>query len=670
MLIRKLDSSSFSRAYDILCQGIYPWNGVVETPFSSMWCVVEPGKVARAHKHQEHESFVIVKGHGLMRVDEESVEVEAGDVVLMNPFSVHELTNLSEDEDLLFLDLCWEDMAQAIAVNDAALQSTETAQSVLVTATPPTPNGEFHVGHLSGPYLSADIFTRYMKMRGIEARYLSGADDHQSYVQTKGQKTGATPQEVARLFGDAMPATLKRARIEMDHFARPNDSAHHAVLVQKVFKQLYEQGALVLREAPTLFCEGCAIYLSEAHVDGRCPHCNEGSGGNACEACGRPNDCVDLKDPLCHHCGSKPVIRQVPRFYFPLAPYQERLEEFFSAVEMNVHMKALCVQMLTDGLPDIAVSHPSDWGVPIPVDGFEDQRIYVWFEMAPGYLAATQELLEAEGNTEGWKGTWSEDHKRVVQFFGFDNGYFHAVLFPAIFLAYDEEIRLPSAFVVNEFYRYEGSKFSTSRNHAMWARELLDHVSADIARFCLAYDCPETEQTNFTLSGLEETARRQLVAGWEPWLRRLGEKLNTEFEGKLPGTGAWTEDQQRFFQSLNRLTKDAAEAYEAATFSPQKATRTLCELVRVARRFSKAEDHWRGLSSRYEERRTGVALEVLAAKSLALLSAPIMPDFAAGLWRDLGYETSLLWKSWEENPEFVPSGRILQGLDRRYFQLG
>jgi len=643
MLIKKLDPQKFSQAYGILCQGVYPWQDVADTPFASTWCVVEPGKVARAHKHQEHETFFIAKGRGLMTVDRESVEVEAGDVVLMNPFSVHELKNLSADEDLLFLDFCWEDMAQVVELNEEDLHRIGGVQapSVLVTATPPTPNGEFHVGHIAGPYLSADIFTRYLKMRGVEVRYLSGADDHQSYVQTKGQKIGSTPQDVAEHFGDAMPPTLERARIEMDHFARPRNSAHHVKLVQDVFRQLYDQGAVVLREAPTLFCEGCEIFLSEAHVEGRCPHCGEGSGGNACEVCGRPNDCVDLEDPRCLHCASEPVIRQVSRFFFPLAPYQERLEEFFATVQMNAHMKALCAQMIADGLPDIAVSHPSDWGIPVPVGGFDDQRIYVWFEMAPGYLAATQEVLEAQGEGAGWESVWCGEKQQVVQFFGFDNGYFHAVLFPAIFLAFDREIRLPLAFVVNEFYRYEGSKFSTSRNHAMWARELLDRVPVDVARFCLAYDCPETEQNNFTFGGLQEIARRQLIEGWEPWLRDLATKLRSEFDGVLPGTGSWTDDHQRFYQGLSRLSRDAAEAYEVGTFSPQKAARILCELVRMARRFGKAEEHWRGVAGHAEERRTAVALEVLAAKTLADMGIDNVCHVAGGFqaWNEAGGPT-------------------------------
>ncbi|MEM7049899.1 MAG: class I tRNA ligase family protein [Acidobacteriota bacterium] len=656
--IQGVDPEKFYRAYGIQCQQVYPWEGVSETPFFTAWGVVPPGGTARAHKHQEHESFVIVQGRGRMRVDDQSREVGPGDVILMEPFAEHELTNLSQSDELLFLDLCWEDMEQAVRRNRAALASDEQAARVLVTATPPTPNGDLHVGHLSGPYLGADIFTRYCRQRGREAAYLSGADDHQSYTETKGAVLGQTPRQVADRFGDAIVETLRQADIEISHFARPLTSTHHRALTAEVFARLVDRGAIVKRQAPTLYCVPCERFLFEAHVVGSCPHCGASSNGNACEACGRPNDSAELHDPSCKRCGGEPELRPQERFFFPLAPFAERLERYWDGVQMGAHLRSLCDVMLSDGLPDIAVSQQSDWGIPVPVEGFEDQAIYVWFEMAPGYLAATRELGEQAEDA-----FWRSAEAEVVQFFGFDNGYFHAVLFPAIFMAFDDSLRLPTTFVTNEFYRYEGEKFSTSRNHAMWARELLAEVPVDVARYCLAFDGPEREQSNFTLAGLRETARRELMDGWERWLRSLGRKL-AQVEGVVPSTGGWTAEQQSFFQSLIDLSADAAEAYEAASFSPQRAARVLSEVVREAHRFGSGQEHWRALPGRYEEWRTALALEVLAAKTLALLAAPLMPRFSARLLSALGREGSPVW---DEIPRFLPGGSSVGSLDVAWF---
>ncbi|MEM7482577.1 MAG: class I tRNA ligase family protein [Acidobacteriota bacterium] len=665
MKIQKVDSEKFYTAYGIRCQQVYPWQGVTDTPFFTAWAVVPPGGIARAHKHQEHESFVIVKGRGRMTIDGESREVEPGDVVLMEPFTTHELVNLSDDEELMFLDLAWEDLIEAVGRNDAALanghSSGEPTRRVLATATPPTPNGDLHVGHLSGPYLSADLFTRYHRMRGRDAAYLTGVDDHQSYTEAKGEVIGETARAVADRFGDAIEGTLELADIRLDVFARPKTSPYHVERTQEVFRRMVDNGSIVAREAPTPYCVSCECYLFEAYIVGRCPHCGESSHGNACEPCARPNDCADLLDATCVHCGNTPELRPYRRFYFPLAPFAERLEAFWDRTHMGPHLRALCDTMLDEGLPDIAVSQQTDWGVRVPIEGYEDQAIYVWFEMAPGFLAATEEL--GEGREDAF---WRTDDAEVVQFFGFDNGYFFAVLFPAIFMAYDEAIRLPTTFVTNEFYRYEGSKFSTSRNHAMWGRELLDRVPADVARFYLAWDGPETEQTNFTFAELQDTVDRELSNHWQGWLHDLHGKL-ADSDYTVPSTGAWSDDQQRFFQQLIDLVAEAAAAYEARSFSPQRAARVAVELVRLARRFSAAQTHWKGLPGRYEIWRTALALEVLAAKTLAMITAPLMPSFADRLWRTLGQEGSIENARWEEIPQFVPGGRRVKGLDAPWF---
>jgi methionyl-tRNA synthetase len=656
MLIERLDPKKFVTAYDIDCQGFQLGGAEQAPPVSTTWCRVPPGGTARAHKHQEHEAFLILKGSGIMTVDSESQPMTAGDAVFMPPFSVHELKNSSQTEDLLFLDLCWEVLPEAAKTNQEKLTAGQAARPkrVLITATPPTPNGDLHVGHLSGPYLGADIYRRYQKMRGVDARYLSGIDDHQTYVVKKAAALGKSPRDVASSFGAAMARTWEGMKIRIEHVGRPYESSYHSVLVQKVFHDLYAKGAIVAREAPTLFCEGCELYLFEARVHGTCPHCHKGCDGNACEDCGRPNDCVDLLEPRCARCGQPPATRTVRRLYFPLAPYEAELRAYFGRAAMNPHLRSLCDALLADGLPEIAVSQVGDWGIPVGLPGFEDQQIYVWFEMGPGYLAASRELWERSGDGEGWEPLWKDRETEIVQFFGFDNGYYHAVLFPAISLAWDREIRLPDAFVTNEFYFYEGSKFSTSRNHAMWGQELLEKVPVDVARLYLAFDGPERENNNFRFAELQSFVQRRLVEGWNPWLQELEAKLQDSFSGGIPGTGAWTEEQQRFYSRLLELNQEAATVFEASSFSAQRAARILLELVRITRRFAQGERHWRHLAGRYEEWRTAVALEVLAAKILAQVAAPLMPAFAAGLERALGAEKAE--PVWEETPEFVHGG--------------
>ncbi len=670
MPVQHLDREKFLRAYGVDLQVLYPWDGVVEPPFGAAWAILAPGEATKHHQHQEGETFFIARGTGVMTVGEESVPVEAGSVVFQRPFHQHTLTNTSDTDDLMFLTVWWEDR-ELWSGGDGNETSEPEAQAaprrVMVTAAPPTPNGDLHLGHLSGPYLSADFHTRYLRLRGVEAHYACGSDDHCMYVERMGEKLGMSGDQAAEHFFSMTGETLDMAGIAMDVFARAAALPRFETLVLELFDRLYHAGELEEREGPSPYCEGCERYLFEADVSGRCPHCGAGVTGNTCEACGRINDCIDLVDARCTACGDKPATRTFKRLFFPLSRYGEALERYHRKATMNAHLRSFCERLIADGLPDVAVSHISDWGIRVPLaeGAFADQTLYVWFEMAARYFAYAERLNELAGAEDDYGRFWRSEDATIVQFFGFDNSFYYAILLPALYLAFDEELRLPAAFVLNEFYRLDGEKFSTSRGHSILGRTLLGAAPRDMVRFYLAYSCPEREETNFTLGEFEDTVERELIDGWQRWLRELGAKVRAECDGVVPATGDWTPEQLHFYRQLGKSTAEAAESYEPATFSPQRLTRVLSELVRTAHRFGKTEDHWRAVPDRGQERRTGLALELLAVKVLAATAWPVMPDFSQRLWRDLGYEPAP--PSWESSPSWVPAGQKLGELGGEYF---
>jgi methionyl-tRNA synthetase len=302
-----------------------------------------------------------------------------------------------------------------------------------------------------------------------------------------------------------------------------------------------------------------------------------------------------------------------------------------------------------------------DWGIPVPVPGAGHQRIYAWMEMCPGYLYGTGRLLGGAGAGEGWEAVWRSPDAQIVQFFGFDNAYFHAVLFPALLLAYDPGIRLPDVFVVNEFYLLDGKKFSTSRRHAVWGGEFLPRVPADLVRFYLAYDRPARRQTSFTLAEFRATVRAELLDGWEAWLGELGRRAEQEYGGRAPDPGSWTAAHRLFFDRVQGFIRTTEQAYQARTFAPDTAARTLCELVRSARELRAGEGYLRLTAARRDERRTAVALELLAARALAVLAAPLMPGFSTRLWAALGFAPAE-GPRWESDPRFLPGGQTVSGL--------
>ncbi len=671
MHIQRLDPTKLESAYGIGVQMLYPWDGVVTTPFGSAWAVVPPLGSTKHHTHQEGETFFVARGRGVIRVADDTTEIASGDVIFLPPFDQHTLTNTSETEDLLFLTVWWEDKklwADGTAGPSSSVAPTagpKRPQRTLVTAAPPTPNGDLHLGHLSGPYLAGDVIARYLRSRGVEARYVFGSDDNQSYVKTNGERLGLGPNEAADLLAGEIAQTLAAVEIELDAFTRPNASPYHRELVQAFFLRLYETGELIAREAPSPYCPKCEIYLYEAHIRGGCPHCGALCGGNCCEECCRPNDCIDLIDPVCTHCQGTPVPRLYTRLYFPLSRHVAMLREFWLGTAMNPRLRSLCEQVVEAGLPDIAVTHPADWGIPVPVAGFEAQRIWVWCEMAPRYLAYAREVCDMAGVPAGeasWERFWKSPEASVVQCFGSDNGFFYGLLVPAMLRAFDPEIRLPEALVMNEFYRLEGKKFSTSRQHAIWGREMVAQVPADEVRFYLAWSAPEVEGSNFTRREFDETIEREVRQGFGGWLADLGAKVALRHGGLVPWTGDWTDDHRRFYARIEQLSAEVVEGYEPRTFSLQQAARGLSELVRAARRFAAAESGWLRVEGRAEERRTGLALELLAAKQLAVLAAPLMPTFAAALWRALGYPEPLSEHALEVRPDWVPGGRRIGDL--------
>lgn len=498
--------------------------------------------------------------------------------------------------------------------------------NMLVTATPPTPNGELHLGHLSGPYLAADVFARHQRRSGTTVAHLSGIDDHQSYTEARAVREGTTAAHVADRYGERIVRAWADSGIRLDVVARPRALPPHRELTRRIFAELHERGDIIARTRPLPYCVPCDRWAYEAYVSGGCPYCASQSGGNSCESCGRSNDCADLIDPRCTICGTECETRPCERLYMPLERHRKALEEFWGDTEMNGHLTALCRTLSDEGLPEIAVTHPADWGIEAPVEGFTDQRIYVWFEMAAGYLAGAGELGD-------WRAWWTGD-ARVVQFFGYDNGFFHAVLFPAIFSAWDPEITLPRALVSNEFYRLDGLKFSTSRQHAIWVLDALDRTAADHLRLYLCWDRPAAAQTSFTQEAFDSFLHGDLLPRWHGWLQDLGRRARaTDTAAAPPAPEPAAAEGLR--TRTRRLLELAGEAYSLPGFAPRSAIALLDLLVREAAEAGQDGDHLAGVPGLAGTRARAVSAQLSAAAALAVGLYPIAPTMAQQLWTAL-----------------------------------
>lgn len=626
--IVKLSERNFKSEYGHDCIRYFE-NEALNLPFGGVWGKVMSHACTELHSHCEAEVFMIIQGNGRISAgDGDNYEIETGDLIEFHPFEKHKIENTGENE-LIYLSIYWNDQAQALKV-----EAPEKSGPLLITATPPTPNGDLHLGHLSGPFSAADIIKRSGRMKGQQCFYLTGTDLNQSYVKLRGWKESIEAIDIAEDYNQKMQRTLAAADVFPDHWADPSTSAHHSNFVVECFKKLYSDGYIFLKETLQPFCRCNDSFLSEAFIRGSCPHCGSESDGNACEGCGRPNDCSDLQNPHCKYCGERPIMKKVERFYFRLSAFQRRLETFIQNTSMSPHLRRLSTRMLNEGLPDIAVSQVTDWGIPVPIAGFEAQRIYVWFEMAPGYLAASQELAERE-NLGGWEYFW-KGNGDVVQCFGFDNGYYHSLLFPAIFMAFDPQIRLPGVFVVNEFYRLNGKKFSTSRNHAIWAGDFVGAHGADYTKLYLSSTRPEDSQSNFEVNEFTDFVDNMLRRKWAEWIHSVAEAHLIYAEGRSCDTGAWDSDHRTFMAAIYDCKRQAILNYSPQFFSTKRIVRLASEIVCLSSDFLTKQSTALTNTTEDAYSRTTLALSLAAIRAFAEIMGPITPKISQLILANLG----------------------------------
>jgi len=599
---------------------------------------VAPRSRTRLHRHHDCEVFLITRGSGAVSNGRENFIVEEGDVVTFDSYEGHELENTSDHEALHFVSVWW-NASGLTPLPALELSPSPAPKALLITSTPPTPNGPLHLGHLSGPYLAASALQHATAQRQRRVSLVSGLDDHQSYVELRAWQDRTTPENVADHYGALIVSTWERYGIHHTAITAPRRQPEYRVALSEFCQRLNEAGLLVAKYVLQPFCGPCDRFLFEAHIRGQCPHCGEICDGNTCEACGIPNDCADLIKAYCRRCGAPPDLRPVDLLYFPLARFARELQRFWSRVTMPPHVRALCRKFLAMGMPDFAVGHPSNWGFPIPVPGFEHHTLYAWFEMTAGYqFLAAQEGMPLVGD-----GTREFE---FVQFFGFDNAFFHAILFPAVWTALDHTVKLPDALCCNEFYLLDQQKFSTSRKHAIWAHEIADSLSTDIVRYHILATRPESRQMNFSLRHFKTAIENSLVTNFSTWVETLDTILHEQFHSESPEAGQWTGDHDAFAGLLADLVQVFDRAYAPQTFSSTEALSSCERLAQAALEFAARFSHAATADSAdAAEYRTAIVLQLTALRLYALAVAPIMPQLSQRLALALGEPAALTWEA-------------------------
>ncbi|MGV9314507.1 class I tRNA ligase family protein [Streptomyces sp. NPDC003691] len=659
MIINRYDESVLETAFGI---GMSDVEGLST---GAGWGRVAPGQSSAAHQHDETEFFVIVAGRGEFSVDGRRHPAEPGVVALFEPFETHVLTNTG-DTDLVFLTQYWRDSRRALASSGDRGRLDFGDRPVFVFSTPPTPNGDLHLGHLSGPYLGADAYVRFQRLNGANAWHLTGSDDYQSYVVGAARARGETPAETAAHYSEEIRRTLALMDIVPDQYTVTDTAPGYRDGLREFFSRIVSSGKVSVGERDALFDAVTGGYLYEVDVSGGCPGCGAGTGGNICEECGEPNTVADLTAPRSALSDAEPVRRPQDRWSLPLHDFGTEVAEHHRAGRVPARLRELAARLFARPALDIPVTHPSEWGVPPaesgPGGGPDGQVIWVWPEMSYGFLHGIQELGARTGRE--WRAGAPDRDWKIVHFFGYDNSFYHAVLYPVLYRLAHPEWRPDIDYHVNEFYLLEGAKFSTSRRHAIWGKEILGPDSVDAVRYFLARTRPEEERTDFRRAAYERTVAETLAGTWQRWLTGLGERITKEYGGTAPDAGTWTPEHSAFLARLGGRLAAVTGALRPDGFSLNRAAAELDGIVADTLRFSRQEsptahhDGWRS------ESRTAIALELAAARLLARTALPVMPRFGARLAGALGLPEA---DAWPTAVELVPPGSPIRLADTVFF---
>jgi methionyl-tRNA synthetase len=545
------------------------------------------------------------------------------------------------------------------------LSSKSEKQKILVTSALPYANGLLHVGQLAGAYLPADLFVRYHRRVGNDVVFICGSDEHGVAITLAADARKTTPQAIVDSFHPKLKATFDRAAFTLDHYGRTSSPEHHKT-AQAFFKVLHDGGWLVTRTEEQFYDEKADRWLPDRYVEGTCPHCDhDAARGDECEKCGTWIEAKTLINPRSKLTGNTPILKETTHWYFKLSEIAPELERWMQARDAAFGWKnnvlTYCRAWFKKGLKDRPISRDLEWGVPVPLEGAEGKAIYVWFENVLGYISATKEWAAEQNTPERWKDFWLNQNSRLIHFIGKDNIIFHALLFPAMLLAYnkcvpeEERFVLPENVPANEFLNIEGQKLSTSRNWAIWVDDVLDAFPVDYLRYYTTWCLPETRDTDFSWDEFAERVNSELADIYGNLANRTLVFINKYLDGTVPEMVEPDEDSRALMSEVARLVDAVADSIEKYRF--REATKLMMDIARAGNKYFADQQPWK---SRKENpaacnRSLHSLCQLLA--SLTIVSEPFLPVTAARLAGQLGIaEATFLGWNWKD----AASGNLLK----------
>ena len=510
----------------------------------------------------------------------------------------------------------------------------------------PYANGPLHLGHVAGCYLAADVFARYHRMRGNEVLMVSGSDTHGTPITIRADQEGITPAEVVDRYHADFLETWERLGISFDLFTHTNTENHQRV-VHEIFLSLLEQGYIYTDDMLLAYCPGCVRFLPDRYVEGVCPYCTyERARGDQCDQCGRTLDPQELHEAFCILCGGSPEFRESEHFFLKLSAFEQTLLEWIrEKPHWRSNVSNQTRSFLEGGLKDRAITRDLTWGVPIPLEGYEGKRIYVWFEAVIGYLSAAVEWAANSGQESRWEDFWKDPATRSYYFIGKDNIPFHSIIWPAMIMGYGNGLNLPFDVPANEFLSLENRKFSTSQNWAVWVPDYLDRYDPDPLRYLLSINMPETGDADFSWGEFVRRNNEELVATYGNLVNRVLSFTYRNFEGQVPPAGELDEVDRQVLDSARSALDDVGRSLESTRF--KAAVGQAFGLAQDANRYLDTKAPWRAIRQDRADAGNTLNVSIQVINCLKVALAPFLPFSSQKVHEYLGFDGQVEQEEWD-----------------------
>ncbi|MDD5502265.1 MAG: methionine--tRNA ligase [Candidatus Thermoplasmatota archaeon] len=521
----------------------------------------------------------------------------------------------------------------------------------------PYANGSLHLGHVAGSLLPPDIFSRFHRMRGNEVLMVSGSDEHGTPITITADKQKKTPQQVVDDYHKEHVESLRQLGVNFDLFFRTSDP-NHAKVVHDVFLRLLEKGYIYKAPTTAQYCPTCNKFLPDRYVEGTCPHCGSDARGDQCDNCGKTLDPTELKNPKCKLCGGTPETRDTEHFFLKLSALQPMLEEWLKDKKYwRQNVLTFTENWLKNGLKDRAITRDLQWGIKIPLPGYEGKRIYVWFEAVIGYLSASMEWARRAGKPDEWKKFWHGNEARAYYFIGKDNIPFHTIIWPAMLMGYGG-LNLPYDVPANEFLQFDSQKFSKSKGIGIDVPSFLSKFDSDSLRYYLSINMPETKDMNFTMEDFIAKNNNELVAAIGNFIHRSISFTVSKMGDTVPPVGELDDLDRQALAQTEAAHKQVTELLEVCRF--KDAMKAILDFAQVGNKYIDTKAPWKLVKE--DKVKCGTALHVCLkmSKALAVMMAPFMPNAADKVWATLGYSGSIHAQKWETALEDIAAGQKLQ----------